>query len=122
MKVGTHMDRLKLRGTKRHCQSDACGKPFYDLGRTEIACPECGSAFVPPPPQAEAPPRRPYGGRSRFAGPQPAVASVPAEALEVEDAAADELPEAVGGEELLEVEEEGDEVIVEPPADGRVDE
>lgn len=36
------------RGVKRRCQGDDCGTPFYDLNRTPIACPNCGSAYVPP--------------------------------------------------------------------------
>lgn len=34
------------RGTKRTCQSDSCGARFYDLARTPIVCPMCGSAYV----------------------------------------------------------------------------
>jgi uncharacterized protein (TIGR02300 family) len=30
-------------GTKRHCSS--CGAKFYDLGKTPILCPKCGSVF-----------------------------------------------------------------------------
>jgi uncharacterized protein (TIGR02300 family) len=30
-------------GTKRHCGS--CGAKFYDLGKTPILCPKCGSVF-----------------------------------------------------------------------------
>lgn len=30
-------------GTKRTCQS--CGARFYDLGRSEIVCPACGTVF-----------------------------------------------------------------------------
>ena len=36
---------LKARGTKRICQSEDCGLPFYDLNRTEISCPSCGTAL-----------------------------------------------------------------------------
>ncbi len=34
------------RGTKRTCQNDSCGARFYDLARTPIVCPMCGSAYV----------------------------------------------------------------------------
>ena len=36
------MARAEL-GTKRHCGS--CGAKFYDLGKTPILCPKCGSVF-----------------------------------------------------------------------------
>ena len=34
------------RGTKRTCQNDSCGARFYDLARTPVVCPMCGSAYV----------------------------------------------------------------------------
>ncbi|MBK9078331.1 MAG: FYDLN acid domain-containing protein [Hyphomicrobium sp.] len=37
------------RGTKRLCQSEPCGLPFYDLNRDPIACPNCGEGYVPAP-------------------------------------------------------------------------
>lgn len=37
------------RGTKRHCQSEPCGLPFYDLNRDPIECPNCGEGYVPAP-------------------------------------------------------------------------
>ena len=37
------------RGTKRLCQSEPCGLPFYDLNRDPIACPNCGEDYVPAP-------------------------------------------------------------------------
>lgn len=36
-----------VRGTKRTCQSEACGARFYDLNRDSIECPMCGAAYVP---------------------------------------------------------------------------
>jgi len=33
------------RGTKRTCQNGECGARFYDLNRSPIACPVCGSAY-----------------------------------------------------------------------------
>jgi hypothetical protein len=41
---------LRARGLKRTCQAEACSVRFYDLNKTTIACPECGAAFIPPPP------------------------------------------------------------------------
>ena len=32
-------------GTKRQCQS--CGARFYDLMKSEIACPKCGTVYDP---------------------------------------------------------------------------
>jgi uncharacterized protein (TIGR02300 family) len=32
-------------GLKRICQS--CGARFYDLGKSQIACPKCGAVFDP---------------------------------------------------------------------------
>lgn len=34
------------RGTKRTCQNDECGARFYDLNRSPIVCPICGSGYV----------------------------------------------------------------------------
>lgn len=47
------------RGTKRRCQSDACGLPFYDLKRLEISCPSCGASY------AIQPERQPATARDR---------------------------------------------------------
>ncbi len=33
------------RGTKRTCQNGECGARFYDLNRSPITCPICGSAY-----------------------------------------------------------------------------
>lgn len=33
------------RGTKRICQSATCALPFYDLNRSDIWCPNCGTVF-----------------------------------------------------------------------------
>ena len=39
------MATKQTRGTKRTCQSDECGARFYDLGRSPIVCPICGSLY-----------------------------------------------------------------------------
>ncbi len=39
------MTAVNKRGTKRKCQSEACGLPFYDLGRDVFDCPNCGEGF-----------------------------------------------------------------------------
>lgn len=36
----------KDRGTKRTCQNGECGARFYDLNRSPIVCPICGSKYV----------------------------------------------------------------------------
>ena len=37
------------RGIKRHCQSEPCGLPFYDLNRSPIECPNCGVGYTVAP-------------------------------------------------------------------------
>jgi uncharacterized protein (TIGR02300 family) len=39
------MSKQLSRGTKRICQSETCALPFYDLNRTDIWCPNCGTVF-----------------------------------------------------------------------------
>jgi uncharacterized protein (TIGR02300 family) len=39
------MSTKQQRGTKRTCQSSECGSRFYDLGRSPIVCPICGSIY-----------------------------------------------------------------------------
>ncbi len=41
---------LAKRGIKRHCQSEPCGLPFYDLNKSPIECPNCGEGFTPEAP------------------------------------------------------------------------
>ena len=41
----TFMAAKQARGTKRTCQSDECGARFYDLNRSPIVCPICGSIY-----------------------------------------------------------------------------
>ena len=36
----------KDRGTKRTCQNGECGARFYDLNRSPIVCPICGSKYA----------------------------------------------------------------------------
>lgn len=33
------------RGDKHICQNRDCQKPFYDLGKASVYCPNCGDAF-----------------------------------------------------------------------------
>ncbi len=39
------MATKQARGTKRTCQSSECGARFYDLNRTPVTCPICGSIY-----------------------------------------------------------------------------
>ena len=101
----------RARGTKRTCQSSACGVRFYDLDRTPIICPICASPYVmPSSPGALAAeekfPRKPkrVDYRIEVDTPPETAPAEPEEALaeaETEEQAATEEDEAV-----LEVEEE----------------
>ncbi len=105
------------RGTKRHCQNDACSLPFYDLNRPQIVCPNCSSAYVPPIPE---PPRvRPAGGRYArpFARPSGPVGPT-LEATPIDDPVTDAVvPDADGdtdvgdGQAILEVDEDEDSAL-----------
>lgn len=39
------MATKQARGTKRTCQSSECDARFYDLGRSPIVCPICGTLY-----------------------------------------------------------------------------
>jgi uncharacterized protein (TIGR02300 family) len=39
------MATKQARGMKRTCQSSECGARFYDLNRSPIVCPICGSVY-----------------------------------------------------------------------------
>ena len=55
-----HARRKALRGTKRTCQ--ACEVRFYDLARSPIVCPTCGTHYTPPAePAVQAKARAPFG-------------------------------------------------------------
>ena len=109
----------KDRGTKRTCQNGECGARFYDLNRSPILCPICGSKYTiahsttaaaaAAAPQEKAPRKV---KREEFV--EPAVAAeaeaeealVDVEADETEDAAAGEADETF----LEEEEEDGGDV------------
>jgi len=84
-------------GTKRVCQS--CGAHFYDLRRSSIRCPKCGSSFDP-----DASLR---GRKSRPPAPAERVAVV-APVVVAEAPPEDEAP---AGEEEAEEEKVGEELI-----------
>ena len=108
----------KDRGTKRTCQNGECGARFYDLNRSPVLCPICGSKYTiahsttaaaAAAPQEKAPRKV---KREEFV--EPAVAAeaeaeealVDVEADETEDAAAGEADETF----LEEEEEDGGDV------------
>lgn len=35
------------RGEKHSCRNTDCLKPFYDLGKSDFSCPNCGERFDP---------------------------------------------------------------------------
>jgi hypothetical protein len=90
------MSTKAARGTKRTCQSNSCGSRFYDLERSPIHCPICGSAYVVASagPGAVVPVAAPVARANDFDGDKP-----------------DDAPEASGEEALADI-EGGDEPVV----------
>ena len=81
------------RGTKRVCQS--CPARFYDLGRSPIVCPSCGTVFDL---ELFSRTRVPGGRGGRLPSPDEDLVTEEAEALGVETDA-EELDEEVAAEE-----------------------
>lgn len=115
------MTRAAARGTKRWCQDEACGLPFYDLNKVDIACPNCGAVYtvIAAPPVSESADRYPRRmGRTPFRAPVVAEAEVEPAAevvADVEDEveAEPEADDAVMTEALLEPDDdEGTDVPV----------
>lgn len=75
------------RGTKRTCQSGACGSRFYDLGRDPIVCPICGTTYVIARGPAE--PEREERRQSRKPEAPPTLGPDTAPEVEGEDALVD---------------------------------
>lgn len=42
------LQNAALRGTKRSCENDECGRRFYDLNALPKPCPYCGTMFLVP--------------------------------------------------------------------------
>jgi uncharacterized protein (TIGR02300 family) len=115
----------KDRGTKRTCQNGECGARFYDLNRSPVVCPICGTKYTiahsTTAAAAVAAPAPRKVKREEFV--EPAVAAeaetedalVDVEADEADDAAAPEADET-----FLEEEEEDGNVadIVGGPVEG----
>ena len=125
---GWLMATNKDRGTKRTCQNGECGARFYDLNRSPIVCPICGSKYAiahsttaaaAVVPQEKAPRKV---KREEFVEPAVAAQAEAEEALvdvdadETEDAAATEADETF----LEEEEEDGGDVtnIIGGPVEG----
>ncbi len=105
------MSTKQARGTKRTCQSSACGSRFYDLNRSPITCPICGSvyAIASAPFVAEAAAPAPVEPNKDFAD---AGALAPGDAPEADAA---ELADVEGAEEPVAAEE--DETFLEEEED-----
>ena len=115
------MTNMNVRGVKRICQSEACGLPFYDLNRTDISCPNCGTAhdtsivkYARTPPSST--PAWKRGGRTaQRAAPTPVAEPADLPDVEADD---DEAIDADAGELILEADEDDGAVdVVKPPAD-----
>ena len=123
------MSKMNARGVKRICQSEACALPFYDLNRTDISCPNCGTVFdasVVIHPRGAAEPTSSWRRANRKLLPivaEPAAAPDDLPEVEVETSSDDdETLESDGGELILE--DEGDEEVADvlkPPLDDRAD-
>ncbi len=106
------MATKQARGTKRTCQSSECDARFYDLGRSPIVCPICGTVYElasSPLGAAAAANEERTGRRNRKSDFSPKSSSEDAEetedALEIEDGD-DDAVSADEDETFLEEEEE----------------
>lgn len=93
------------RGTKRRCSD--CGAAFYDLGRTPIVCPKCGTTHEPQV-LLKSDGRQPRKSRNLPPPPAPVVEAEPAPESDEEA-----LPDEVADDE-----EEADEPEIEEPVEG----
>ena len=79
------MTAKAVRGAKRRCQNEECGKPYYDLNRPSPVCPECGTRFEVEAPVLEMVART--GWPARGSGRFPARPAAPLPAVNVETVA-----------------------------------
>ncbi len=106
---------LKKRGLKQTCENDDCGRRFYDLMRTSLTCPYCGTTFdPPPPPKTTAEIMSMQYGRKKPVWIKPAPAVVEAEPVAAE---ASETAPAEADGLLLELEDESEEPAIETEED-----
>jgi uncharacterized protein (TIGR02300 family) len=115
------------RGSKQTCESDTCGRRFYDLKRSPIACPYCGAsvdAHAVVDVDFETIDKRQFSKSSRWAAPRKPVVEVSRaedEAVDT-DQAADDKDEAAPPEnqELL-IDIDDEEPDAPPPAEDNND-
>jgi hypothetical protein len=121
------MSNQLVRGTKRICQSDACGLPFYDLNREDVSCPNCGTVLdtsvvkYPRAPLNPTPSWKRTGKSFQRAAPSPVAELAELASVEPENDG-DEVVDADASELILE-EDADDEVVsvVTPPTEDRND-
>ena len=96
-------------GAKRTCPN--CGAKYYDLNRSPIICPRCGTEFVVPTSRSRAP-----AGVAVKAEEVEEIAVEGAEIISLEEADAEAAgaPEEEEGDELPATPEAGEDVFLEP--------
>jgi uncharacterized protein (TIGR02300 family) len=110
------------RGSKQTCESDTCGRRFYDLKRSPIACPYCGAsvdAHAVVDVDFETIDKRQFSKSSRWAAPRKPVVEVsrPEDEAADTDQVADDKDEAAPPENqelLIDIDDEEPEA---PPAE-----
>ncbi|HRN83513.1 MAG TPA: TIGR02300 family protein [Hyphomicrobium sp.] len=106
------MATKQARGTKRTCQSSECDARFYDLNRSPIVCPICGTVYElassPLGAAAASEERSSRRGRKSDFAAKPASDEVAEgdEELEIEDGDEDDSISTSEDETFLEEEEE----------------
>lgn len=116
------------RGTKRICQSAACALPFYDLNRTDVWCPNCGTAFdksvVLHPRSDPTDPRSWRGNRRNIYPVAPPVAKLEPPPQFDDEADATPIVDDVDADAIPLRDDDGDDEITDvvmPPEDDKVD-
>ena len=115
----------KERGTKRTCQNGECGARFYDLNRSPIVCPICGSKYaIAHSPSAAAAVAQEERAQRKLKKvefePAPAEAEAEEAIADVETEEADDAAPGAADETFLEEEEEdgGDVSTIIGPVEG----
>ncbi len=125
------MANHQLRGTKKRCQNEACGLPFYSLNRESYCCPNCGTAYDPAVERAQeealaAARTRSRPGRSWANAAPEAVKAAAPDVAEVEDIAdADDeidLKDDASDVILESEDDEGDALEIDTEPETRLDE
>ncbi len=125
------MSNQLSRGTKRICQSAACALPFYDLNRTDISCPNCGTVFdasvvlYPRRDQIAAASGRGVGRGAHAFAARPLEAKPPPPQLDEDEESAPTTDEAIDADaDTLPLEDDADDEIADvvvPPVDDQAD-